>query len=59
MKKFIKILLYTIAGLWFAVCIFVSLVLPAGDPMGWLEIIIRASAALSLIVLIVGILSQK
>lgn len=59
MKKFLKILLYTIAGLWFAGCIFLSLVLPAGDPMGWLEIIIRASAALSLIVLIVGILSQK
>jgi hypothetical protein len=59
MKKFIKILSYTIAGLWFAICIFLSLILPAGDPMGWLEIIIRASAALSLVVLIIGILSQK
>lgn len=59
MKKFIKILLYIIAGLWFAGCIFLSLVLPAGDPMGWLEIIIRASAALSLLTLLLGLFLSK
>lgn len=58
MVKFLKVLAYILAGLWILLCVVVSIAVPRSVDMGLLEIVIRTSAVLPILLLIVIIIKQ-
>lgn len=58
MIRGLKILAYILAGLWILLCVVVSIAVPRSVDMGLLEIVIRTSAVIPILLLIVIIIKQ-